>query len=195
MTMMNNGYDGYSMSIRAREAYENGEKPKSKWTKKEIIEHIKQSNPSIVSIVSKMSLLEIKNYFLYRSSWHQTSQMYNRTDFYSMMSPEEIAALRVEDLPEHKKEKDKEITSVVYRGSIQYLEWSGTRNYPRAKKVNLEDVVIEERGCFYIIRDSEGKELVRKKIGSRGTIVQKYEAKKVFVALGNGVGKNNRKSR
>ena len=38
----NKGYDGYSMSIRAREAYEDGEMPKSKWTKKAMLEAIRE---------------------------------------------------------------------------------------------------------------------------------------------------------
>lgn len=35
------GYDGYSMSNNAREAYEYGYMPKSKWTKATMIEAIK----------------------------------------------------------------------------------------------------------------------------------------------------------
>ena len=35
MNNMNSGYNGYSMSNRAVEAYYNGEKPLSKWTKAE----------------------------------------------------------------------------------------------------------------------------------------------------------------
>ena len=34
---MNSGYDGYSMSKRAVEAYGNGEKPYSKWKKSDIV--------------------------------------------------------------------------------------------------------------------------------------------------------------
>lgn len=34
MMDVNSGYIGYSMSRRAAEAYEDGEMPKSKWTKK-----------------------------------------------------------------------------------------------------------------------------------------------------------------
>lgn len=34
------GYNGYSMSNNAVAAYQNGEKPLSKWTKKEILNQI-----------------------------------------------------------------------------------------------------------------------------------------------------------
>ena len=39
---MNSGYSGYSMSNRAREAYDDGEKPLSKWSKAEIIEAVEE---------------------------------------------------------------------------------------------------------------------------------------------------------
>ena len=35
------GYVGSSMSRRAREAYENGEKPKSRWTKEAMLDALK----------------------------------------------------------------------------------------------------------------------------------------------------------
>ena len=37
---MNSGYSGYSMSNRAVDAYEDGEMPLSKWTKKMIISEV-----------------------------------------------------------------------------------------------------------------------------------------------------------
>ena len=38
------GYDNYSMSNNAVAAYETDEKPKSKWTKKEIIEELRDQS-------------------------------------------------------------------------------------------------------------------------------------------------------
>lgn len=40
MWNMNSGYSGYSMSNRAVDAYEDGEMPLSKWTKKMIISEV-----------------------------------------------------------------------------------------------------------------------------------------------------------
>lgn len=37
---MNSGYNGYSMSNRAVAAYESGENPLSKWTKKDLLSHM-----------------------------------------------------------------------------------------------------------------------------------------------------------
>lgn len=43
MWNMNSGYSGYSMSNRAVDAYEDGEMPLSKWTKKIITQYRKQA--------------------------------------------------------------------------------------------------------------------------------------------------------
>ena len=43
MMDVNSGYIGYSMSRRAAEAYEDGEMPKSKWTKKAMVAAIKDA--------------------------------------------------------------------------------------------------------------------------------------------------------
>ena len=42
MNSLNSGYNGYRMSNRAVAAYENGEKPLSKWLKKDIIYSIEE---------------------------------------------------------------------------------------------------------------------------------------------------------
>jgi hypothetical protein len=83
------GYDGNRMSNRAVRAYENGEKPISKWTKKEIIESIVDyawdNNIDIESIdLSELTAEELKNTFLRQSSWHHTGALYNATNFYSI---------------------------------------------------------------------------------------------------------------
>lgn len=44
---MNSGYDGYSMSKRAVEAYEQGEKPYSKWKKSDILEILEEHDTSV----------------------------------------------------------------------------------------------------------------------------------------------------
>lgn len=49
MMDVNSGYIGYSMSRRAAEAYEDGEMPKSKWTKKAMVAAIKDACASSTS--------------------------------------------------------------------------------------------------------------------------------------------------
>ena len=75
------GYYGYSMSNNAVSAYEVGEKPLSKWTKKKIIELCKEYTQLDIS---KLTVSELKEKMLVRSSWHHTSKFYNKTDFYSL---------------------------------------------------------------------------------------------------------------
>ena len=47
---MNSGYDGYSMSKRAVEAYGNGEKPYSKWKKSDILERLEEHDTRVLMI-------------------------------------------------------------------------------------------------------------------------------------------------
>lgn len=80
------GYHGYSMSNNAVDAYENGEKPLSKWAKTDILSELHEIGYSddVIQIAKNLSLAELKSIFLYKSSWHHTSKMYNRTNFYSV---------------------------------------------------------------------------------------------------------------
>ena len=100
------GYVGASMSVRAREAYESGEMPMSKWTRGAIISAIKDYcadfdlayNPEIES-KSRMQL--VGDYLEYKS-WHHTGRFARETEFFGLnedavcanfpeMTPEQIA--------------------------------------------------------------------------------------------------------
>jgi len=80
------GYDGYSMSNRARAAYEDGERPISKWTKSDILEGIREflDDKNILEDIAKYPKDFLKRYFLEQTSWHHTSKLYRETDFYSI---------------------------------------------------------------------------------------------------------------
>lgn len=88
----NTGYVGWSMSRRAAEAYRDGEMPRSKWTKKTIVEALKGAcddldlmyDPSI----ERLRKDELFDRFLYASSWHHTSKFFNETDFYAISEAE-----------------------------------------------------------------------------------------------------------
>jgi hypothetical protein len=54
------GYNGYAMSNNAVSAYENGEKPISKWTKAEMLYELKKVNPEIVEWAKKLTVSELK---------------------------------------------------------------------------------------------------------------------------------------
>ncbi|WP_434474946.1 hypothetical protein [Thomasclavelia ramosa] len=89
MMDVNSGYIGYSMSRRAAEAYEDGEMPKSKWTKKAMVAAI-QSYCDKFDMLFDPDLLkgmhkdEVFERFFYESSWHHTSKFFNETDFYKL---------------------------------------------------------------------------------------------------------------
>lgn len=76
------GYNGYSMSNNAINAYDDGEMPLSKWTKTEIIEAVKSLNSDIN--ITKLTVKQMKENLLTCSSWHHTSRKYNATDFYNI---------------------------------------------------------------------------------------------------------------
>lgn len=170
-----NGYYGYSMSNNAIDAYESGEKPISKWTKSDIIEAVKEINPEAAELIERVNLKTLKDNLLTRTSWHHTSKMYNATDFYSI-DEDAVENLTAEKVNSWAAHTDTKAVGREFRGDIHYLEWSGTRKHPKATERVLNDVNIEERGSFYIVTDDDGKEILRKKIGSNGTSVVDYEA-------------------
>lgn len=89
MMNVNSGYVGYSMSRRAAEAYEDGEMPKSKWTKKAMVAAIQaycdefdmSFDPDVLKGMRKDEVFER---FFRESSWHHTSKFFNETDFYKL---------------------------------------------------------------------------------------------------------------
>ena len=182
MRDMNSGYVGYSMSIRAAEAYKNGEKPISKWKKSvmlEVIEkYIEEHDVAFtMSELKKVPKTVLSDLVLIQTSWHHTSSYCNSTDFYSVDYEilDELTDKKIADaIALYKAKAKKEPAVKRYKGAIKYLEWGGTRNYPTAKHRELKDVNIEEKGCFYYVTDIQGNLLLKKKIGSNGTIVTNY---------------------
>ena len=86
------GYHGYSMSNNAVSAYEAGEKPISKWTKKAIVEEAERAGFPAEAMEAVKKRTDLKS-FLKRSSWHHTSARYNRTDFYMVDTDRLLSAV------------------------------------------------------------------------------------------------------
>lgn len=86
MMNKNSGYSGYRMSNRAVSAYEDGERPLSKWTKADILNEIKKRGfeNTLVNDLKKLSKKTLMSVALYKSSWHHTSSYCNETDFYAI---------------------------------------------------------------------------------------------------------------
>lgn len=89
VTYNQTGYHGSSMSIRARRAYESGEKPISKFRKSDVLlleEVINDLLPYKIKL--KMTVKELKSLLEWwgYSSWHHTGKFANITYFYSIES-------------------------------------------------------------------------------------------------------------
>lgn len=172
------GYHNHSMSNNAIAAYAQGEKPLSKWRKRDILETAaeylaEQGDPAAAQKIAwlrSMSLPLLKSRTLRRSSWHHTSKHYNATDFYS------LNACFMDEMTEEDTQSDSapEPTPPPTRrqGTIQYLVWGGTRKRPKATERELHNVYIEEKGSFYHVYDQSDKLILRKKIASNGTTVK-----------------------
>lgn len=82
------GYVGSSMSVRAAQAYESGERPKSRWTKRLMLDEI-ESYCRMFDIPYDGSAANYKKDTLFAKffewkSWHHTGKFANVTDFYGL---------------------------------------------------------------------------------------------------------------
>lgn len=169
------GYHNFSMSNNAVDAYENGEMPLSKWSKKAILAAVLDAAPDALPLLSRCPLAVLRAHCLRRSSWHHTSSRYNKTDFYSLddMILEDLTAETVESwIREHKDAAAAPAAAPSRRqGSIAYIEWAGSLRRPRAIHRRLDNVFIEQKGAFFLVYDAAGALILRKKVGSTGTEV------------------------
>ena len=87
--MSGRGYVGKSMSTNAAIAYEQGERPLSKWTKQEIVMEVACSEGykldwQAVELMQKLTVKVLREKFLVLSGRHHTSKYYNETEFYRL---------------------------------------------------------------------------------------------------------------
>lgn len=115
------------MSNNAVEAYENGERPLSRWHKSDILEAISVSEIELKCSISKLQKLPVKvlkEVCLTRSSWHHTSNYYNQTDFYAL-DEEYIGNLtdeKIEKLLKECKSEEKRREPAEERWKCAFLE-------------------------------------------------------------------------
>lgn len=115
VTYGQHGYVGSSMSERAVAAYENGEMPKSKWTKAAMLTALntqlnefednnqltRQEREELYTAITRMKKEDIFTTFLYNSSWHHTSKFANATDFYRVTEDiEDYRQFAIHKLPD-----------------------------------------------------------------------------------------------
>lgn len=127
-------YIGYSMSVNAANAYECGERPVSKWSKRDILALCGEKK----KMLSKLNVNELKSELLYNSSWHHTSGYFNRTDFYCFNEDalEEITDERVEQIIASRMPKETKPSVKSITAEVEYTIWVGNyRNYKRPKQI------------------------------------------------------------
>lgn len=83
------GYIGTKWSEGAQSAYDDGEMPKSRWTKKAMLARIavvlyENNLEHLFPMIKKMKKDEIFNEFFTWSSWHHTGKFARETDFYEL---------------------------------------------------------------------------------------------------------------
>ncbi len=154
------GYDGYSMSVNARIAYSDGEKPKSKWTKAAILATIAEQGGD----ADRFRCLPVKvlrDVFLVETCEHHTSCWYNSTKFYEV----EYDSDRDYEAGIKAVEKAGNAQSMVKKVRAKFLEWTGTRNYPKAHEYERDG---EIRGNWFYYCESDGGREYKKSITARG---------------------------
>lgn len=159
------------MSKRAKEAYEGGERPSSKWTKEALIEAIAEAFGEDVSEKArKISKLELANSFLERSSWHHVGAYATPVWFYRIaedMTAEEASRL-VDQLIEEKatqkeekkaekkpakKEEKKEDKKVFFLKIVAERNTSKYRRWTNWKRFTYFAIAIEGEKFAQVIAD------------------------------------------
>lgn len=133
------GYVGQSMSERAVQAYENGEKPFSKWSKENILEAISavygKHIEGIEEKAEKVSLADLRQEFLRWSSWHHTGKYYNKTEFYEFDDDISLAEVKnfIENYKKTPKQKNEHTVTEKF-ALVKYNYWTGTRKHPKCNE-------------------------------------------------------------
>jgi len=147
-----NGYIGQSMSARAVEAYKNGEKPFSVWTKSEILEEVGKACP----LAQKLTSEELKSAFLEISSWHHTGKFANKTYFYSIKDestyPTEQELKNIIDSRTPRTAKGKEQPK-FYASYVSYTVWVGTKKHLKSE---LKHCIIHYMGGEKMVKTPDG---------------------------------------
>ena len=97
------------------------------------------------------------------SEWHHTSSHFNKTDYYDAEEAQE----RLEELKAWQEPKAGEIIHLGCSG--EFVDWSGTRNYPKATVVKFEGLEVVEKGEWFTFVIQVTPVMVRKIRKGRNT--------------------------
>ena len=135
----NKGYQGWSRSVRAAEARDNGEAPLSHWTKAAIIAAIAETfGDDVAGQASLANVASLRRRRLEKSGWHHRGSYCRPVDFYRLAEvdqPEAVSligqAIAETDQEKKMKDKDKEEKEKVTYWRIAADEWEGSRRHGR----------------------------------------------------------------
>ena len=165
------GYKGYSMSNNAVTAYNKGERPYSKWSKKDIIEAIEEALLDGVIVRFDLKLLKstilrvLRVVFLKLSSWHHTSKFYNKTNFFSFdkdnlqnITNETFAQIIEMDRRIWKASRaNDDNNSNDGAWLCQYMEWDRSRCAKlRGERIKAKGIV---KGSWFYLPDGSKKNI------------------------------------
>lgn len=128
---------------------------------------------------------ELIGRFVDRCEWHHSSKFYNRVDYYDLAeieetfgradsdlaNPEAVAALAAwKPAPKTLGER--------HEGCIaEWLEWSGSRNRPRAEQRRADGIAVTVKGSFATLHLPGGD--LRKKLGARGFVIRLADGRRL----------------
>jgi hypothetical protein len=143
------GYDGASMSERAREAYAQGEKPASKWTKAAMVEALKDwcylEDRTYDATVEKMRKGDMFARLFECTSWHHCSKCANEVDFYGVDEDacmETFAPMSAEELEAKRTAAEAREAEDAARRARERAEREA-----RAAEIDAEDEWWKANGC------------------------------------------------
>lgn len=191
MYIKNSGYIGYSMSVRAGIAYDNGELPLSRWTKAYVIDAMAKANygKDLINMIGKLPVETIRSTCLEFAGKHHTSKCCNLTSFYALKNEEELREINFDSLLESTKVKIEEptyITALIrreyweviygkynkkkYDRQIEYFTAQFRSNEKKVNGYNLTSNNIqivffkEQKDSFFDLKEFEQLEEVKNKI-------------------------------
>jgi hypothetical protein len=159
------GYDGFSMSNNAVDAYESGRMPASKIAKK----------------IGRGATARGVAAVLQTAEWHHTSSWFTETKFYDFDEAvherserdgvlEEAARSALIDEIVVASKAGKVAASAAFLAAVSWLEWGGTRNRPTATR-RTEWASVVEKGEWYsieVIRGGQTFKAFRKNRNANG---------------------------
>lgn len=130
------GYaDDFSMSNNAIDAYGRGLRPRSKWSKADILNAL-PANARAYLQLDGYPLEFLREYFLVAEEWHHTSKLYNKTEFYrpgidqweDTYTPEDVQDLYRVWLQRQQKARAAK-TAAPRKVRVTYTHWIDKRTH------------------------------------------------------------------